>query len=112
MDAGLKYPETDQLGVDVVVPDFEYLIKNTEKLLAFSCHTDTRMQLVLYRIFAASQCTDFGSELTIELAKLAIKDQPALKIIMITTLLMKKVKLTLVMLKYPSLIPHIQFQNH
>ena len=26
-DAGLKYPETDQLGVDVVVPDFEYLIK-------------------------------------------------------------------------------------
>ena len=23
-DAGLKYPETDQLGVDVVVPDFDY----------------------------------------------------------------------------------------
>ena len=32
LDAGLKYPETDQLGVDVVVPDFEYLIKNTDKI--------------------------------------------------------------------------------
>ena len=32
LDAGLKYPETDQLGVDVVVPDFEYLIKNAEKI--------------------------------------------------------------------------------
>ena len=31
-DAGLKYPETDQLGVDVVVPDFDYLIKNNDKI--------------------------------------------------------------------------------
>lgn len=28
LDAGLKYPENEQLGVDVVIPNLDYLIEN------------------------------------------------------------------------------------
>lgn len=80
LDAGLKYPETDQLGVDVVVPDFEYLIKNTEKIAgAFLSHGHADAIGALPYFLQQVNVPIFGSELTIELAKLAIKDQPALK---------------------------------
>lgn len=32
IDCGLKYPETTSLGVEVIVPDFSYLIENKEKV--------------------------------------------------------------------------------
>ncbi|GMA69301.1 ribonuclease J [Leuconostoc litchii] len=80
LDAGLKYPETDQLGVDVVVPDFEYLIKNTEKIAGvFLSHGHADAIGGLPYFLQQVNVPIFGSELTIELAKLAIKEQPALK---------------------------------
>ena len=80
LDAGLKYPEADQLGVDVVVPDFEYLIKNTEKIAGvFLSHGHADAIGALPYFLQQVNVPIFGSELTIELAKLAIKDQPALK---------------------------------
>ncbi|WP_273730144.1 ribonuclease J [Leuconostoc mesenteroides] len=80
LDAGLKYPETDQLGVDVVVPDFEYLIKNTEKIAGvFLSHGHADAIGALPYFLQQVNVPIFGSELTIELAKLAIKDQQALK---------------------------------
>lgn len=80
LDAGLKYPETDQLGVDVVVPDFEYLIKNTEKIAGvFLSHGHADAIGALPYFLQQVNVPIFGSELTIELAKLSIKDQPALK---------------------------------
>ncbi|MBS1007683.1 ribonuclease J [Leuconostoc suionicum] len=80
LDAGLKYPETDQLGVDVVVPDFEYLIKNAEKIAGvFLSHGHADAIGALPYFLQQVNVPIFGSELTIELAKLAIKDQPALK---------------------------------
>lgn len=80
LDAGLKYPETDQLGVDVVVPDFEYLIKNTEKIAGvFLSHGHADAIGALPYFLQQVNVPIFGSELTIELAKLAIKDQPAPK---------------------------------
>ena len=80
LDAGLMFPETDQLGVDVVVPDFEYLIKNTEKIAGvFLSHGHADAIGALPYFLQQVNVPIFGSELTIELAKLAIKDQPALK---------------------------------
>lgn len=32
VEAGIKYPETDQLGVEVIIPDFHYLINNKERI--------------------------------------------------------------------------------
>ena len=78
-DAGLKYPETDQLGVDVVVPDFEYLIKNSDKIAGvFLSHGHADAIGALPYFLQQVNVPIFGSELTIELAKLAIKEQPAL----------------------------------
>ncbi|MBI4823102.1 MAG: ribonuclease J [Nitrospirae bacterium] len=34
VDAGLMFPEEDMLGVDFVIPDFSYIIKNKEKVRA------------------------------------------------------------------------------
>ena len=34
MECGMKYPETDQLGVEMVIPDFRFLIDNQDKIKA------------------------------------------------------------------------------
>jgi len=33
LDAGLKYPGDDLLGVDAVIPDFKYLVENKERII-------------------------------------------------------------------------------
>lgn len=34
VEAGIKYPETNQLGVEYIIPDFSYLVKNKERIKA------------------------------------------------------------------------------
>jgi ribonuclease J len=34
IDAGLLFPKDDLLGVDLVIPDYEYLIENRQKVCA------------------------------------------------------------------------------
>ena len=74
LDAGLKYPETDLLGVDVVVPDFSYLIANIDKVAGiFLTHGHADSIGALPYFLQQAKVPIFGSPLTIELAKLAIK---------------------------------------
>ena len=34
IDAGLKYPDADHLGIEMIIPDFKYLIERQDKLKA------------------------------------------------------------------------------
>ncbi|MDF7626532.1 ribonuclease J [Lactobacillaceae bacterium L1_55_11] len=80
LDAGLKYPATDQLGIDVVIPDFEYLVKNQDKIAGvFLTHGHADAIGALPFLLQQINVPIFGSEMTIALAKLAIQDESELK---------------------------------
>ncbi|MET3558501.1 ribonuclease J [Streptococcus rupicaprae] len=75
MDAGLKYPENDQLGVDLVIPNMDYLQENKDRVAGvFLTHGHADAIGALPYLLAKVKVPVFGSELTIELAKLVVKD--------------------------------------
>ena len=41
IEAGLKYPDTGQLGVEFIIPDFSYLIENKDRIKGIFYHTCT-----------------------------------------------------------------------
>ncbi|WP_258089202.1 ribonuclease J [Weissella fangxianensis] len=80
LDAGLKYPESDLLGVDVVIPDYAYLVEHADNVAGvFLTHGHADSIGALPYLLADLQVPVFGSELTIELAKLAIHNEPGLR---------------------------------
>lgn len=80
LDAGLKYPESDLLGVDVVIPDFAYLIEHADQIAGvFLTHGHSDAIGALPYLLSQIQVPVFGSELTIELAKLAVDAEPEAK---------------------------------
>ncbi|MGT2743352.1 ribonuclease J [Streptococcus plurextorum] len=80
LDAGLKYPENEQLGVDVVIPNLEYLVDNKERVQGvFLTHGHADAIGALPYLLQDVKVPVFGSELTIELAKLMVKNNNATK---------------------------------
>ncbi|EFR44609.1 ribonuclease J [Streptococcus pseudoporcinus] len=80
LDAGLKYPENEQLGVDLVIPNLDYLIENKDKVQGvFLSHGHADAIGALPYLLAEVPVPVFGSELTIELAKLFVKSNNATK---------------------------------
>ncbi|MFC4652851.1 ribonuclease J [Lactococcus nasutitermitis] len=75
LDAGLKYAETDMLGVDFVIPDITYLIENADRVAGiFLTHGHADSIGALPYIISELQVPVFASELTIELAKINVKN--------------------------------------
>jgi len=80
LDAGLKYPENEQLGVDVVIPNMEYLFENSDRIAGvFLTHGHADAIGALPYLLTEAKVPVFGSELTIELAKLFVKSNDSVK---------------------------------
>lgn len=73
LDCGLKYPENELLGIDVVIPDFTYLIENADRVAGvFLTHGHADAIGALPYLVSEVAVPVFGTELTIELAKLNV----------------------------------------
>ncbi|MCT4396774.1 ribonuclease J [Periweissella beninensis] len=74
-DAGLKYPETDLLGIDVVIPDFGYLKEHADQVVGiFLTHGHADAIGALPYLLNDINAPVFGSEMTLALAKLALQN--------------------------------------
>ncbi|MDF0479239.1 ribonuclease J [Vagococcus sp. PNs007] len=79
-DCGLKYPENDLLGIDIVIPDFSYLIENKDKVAGvFLTHGHADAIGALPYLLENLDVPVFGTELTIALAKIYVDEYPGSK---------------------------------
>lgn len=70
LDAGLMFPEDEMLGIDLVLPDFSYLIRNKRKVKAiFLSHGHEDHTGALPYLLKQVNVPVFGSKLTLGLAK-------------------------------------------
>ncbi|WP_025728015.1 ribonuclease J [Atopobacter phocae] len=71
LDCGLMYPDNDLLGIDVVIPDFTYLEENKDRIEGiFLTHGHADAVGALPYLLEKIQVPVFGTDLTIELAKI------------------------------------------
>lgn len=70
-DCGLLYPDDELLGIDVVIPDFSYLIEHRDRVKGiFLTHGHADAVGALPYLLEDVEAPVFGTELTIELAKI------------------------------------------
>ena len=74
LDAGLMFPETEMIGIDGVIPDISYLVRNRQKIkgIFLSNGHVSSMGAVPY-IIDKLKCPVYGSKLTIDLLKNHLK---------------------------------------
>ncbi len=66
LDAGIKYPSVDLFGVDAVIPDFEYLLANKERVYGiFVSHAHEENCGAIPELLKALQVPIYGSHFTI-----------------------------------------------
>ncbi len=74
LDCGLVYPPDELLGIDMMIPDFTYLIENQDRVAGvFLTHGHADAMGALPYLLKEIQVPVFGTELTIELAKIQAK---------------------------------------
>lgn len=74
LDAGLKYPDSSLFGIDVVIPDLDFFEQYADKVAGiFLTHGHADSIGALPYILRKYDIPVFGSELTIELAKIDVK---------------------------------------
>jgi len=75
LDCGLMYPEDELFGIDAVIPDFSYLESNKDKIAGvFLSHGHEDAIGAIPYFLEKFDVPVFGSELTIELAKLQVQE--------------------------------------
>ena len=80
LDTGLKYPENELMGIAVVITDWEYLRDRKDKIVGvFLTHGHADSIGALPYFLMDFNVPVFGSEMTIALAKLAVKKHKEVK---------------------------------
>lgn len=74
LDSGLMFPEVEMIGIDAVIPDISYVVKNKEKLKGiFLTNGHVSSMGAIPYIIDKLNCPIFGSKLTLELLKNNLK---------------------------------------
>jgi ribonuclease J len=79
VDAGVKFPEDDMLGIDLVIPNFEYVIEHADKLRAVVLthgHEDHigSLPFLIRQLPAANPTVLVGAPLTLGLADVKLAE--------------------------------------
>ncbi|AOV08220.1 ribonuclease J [Sporosarcina ureilytica] len=78
VDSGLMFPESEMLGIDIVIPDLTYVEENKERVKGiFLTHGHEDAIGSLAYLLQVVQAPVYGSKLTLALAKEHLKDMPA-----------------------------------
>lgn len=76
LDAGLMFPEDEMLGVDIVIPDIQYVVENKDKLKGiFLSHGHEHAIGAVSYILEQVDAPIYGSKLTLALVKESIKER-------------------------------------
>jgi len=78
IDAGVKFPEEEMLGVDLVIPDFSYVLDNLHRLrgiLLTHSHEDHTGAIPYLLQQAGRRLPIFGSRLTLGLLREKLREQ-------------------------------------
>ncbi len=76
LDAGLKYPTTELLGVDSIIPDFSYLEKNKNRIVGlFLSHGHEDHIGAVPKLLKTLNIPIYGSYFTLAILKDSLEDQ-------------------------------------
>lgn len=80
IDAGVMFPEDDQLGIDLVIPDFEYVVENKERVkgIVLTHGHEDHIGALPY-LFKEINAPVFGTKLTLGLLEGKLKEHNLLK---------------------------------